>query len=221
MAVLASKATAPPEPEIVKVLVVAPSAAALPKLKVPWAKVTVLLAPRVFTPESTKVPAPDLIRLNAPLMMPVRDNALATPTPPIAEVVMVRSAAKVTTPGNVSAPLPRKLTSAPKVMAPAVVPTTAAPEVLLMEPPLRATVPAAAPSASGTFTLTVPALRMNPPVKVLAAERVSAPAPALVSEMAPPPMIPPTCKVPPLMVMVRLALGVTAPAPSDNELVPA
>ena len=220
MAVLASKATAPPEPEIVKVLVVAPSAAALPKLKVPWAKVTVLLAPRVFTPESTKVPAPDLIRLNAPLMMPVKDSALATPTPPIAEVVMVRSAAKVTTPGNVSAPLPRKLTSAPKVMAPAVVPTTAAPEVLLMEPPLRATVPAAAPSASGTFTLTVPALRVNPPVKVLAAERVSAPVPALVSEMAPPPMIPPTCKVPPLMVTVRLALGVTAPTPSDKEFVP-
>ena len=89
-----------------------------------------------------------------------------------------------------------------------------------MEPPLRATVPAAAPSASGAFTLTVPALRVNPPVKVLAAERVNAPTPALASEMAPPPMMPPTCKVPPLTVTVRLALGVTAPEPSDREFDP-
>ena len=219
IAPLTSSATAPPEPEMVKVLVVAPSAAALPKLKVPWARVTVLVAPSVFAPESTKVPAPVLVRLNAPLMMLARDNALAAPTPPMAAVVMVRSAVKVTAPGKVRAPLPRKFTSAPKVMAPAVVPTTAAPKVLLMEPPLRATVPAAAPSASGAFTLTVPALRMNPPLKVLAPPRVRVPAPALVRLKAPP-MMPPTCRVLALTVTVRLAFNVTAPVPRLSELVP-
>ena len=206
-------------PLITKVLVAAPRAAALPNESVPALRVTVLLPPKVLTPLRINVPAPFFVRLNAPLRMPVRESALAVPKPPMAAVVIVRSAVKVTAPGKVRAPLPRKFTSAPKVMAPAVVPTTAAPEVLLIEPPFRATVPAAAPRASGTFTLTVPALSVKPVEKVLAPPRVRVPVPALVRLKAPP-MIPPTCSVLALTVTVRLAFNVTAPVPRLSEFVP-
>ena len=68
---------------------------------------------------------------------------------------------------------------------------------------------------------TVPCRTVRPVEKVFAPESISVPTPALVSVMAPPPITPPTVRLPLLIVIVRLALGVTAPAPKFKSLDPA
>ena len=58
-------------PWITSVFAMLPSAAALPTLKVPELRVTDFPAPpKVFTPVRLSAPAPDLVRLNAPLTIP-------------------------------------------------------------------------------------------------------------------------------------------------------
>ena len=161
-----------------------------------------------------------MVRLKPPLMMPVRESApVLTPCPgPL--VVMVRLAASVSAPGSVSPALPPKVTSAPHVIKPAVVPVIAAPEVLLIVPPLRATVPVAPPSAAAALTLTVPAERTKAPVRVFAPVSVKVPLPALVRPKVPD-MTPPTCKDFAVTVMMRAPPRATLPVPRLSESVPA
>ena len=148
-------------PLMTKVFVPLPRAALLPIDRVPSFSVIVLLVPKELSPVRMRTPLPAFVRLPAPEMIPESVSApVLTPRPGPA-VVIVRSAASVTAPGKVSAALPPKLISAPRVITPAVVPVIAAPEVLLIVPPLRATVAEAAPRAAAELTFTVPALRTN------------------------------------------------------------
>ena len=130
--------------------------------RVPALKVRLFVAPpKVLLPVRMSEPDPFLIKLKAPPFVPVSVSALVLMPSPGPLVVTVRSAVSVTEPGRLKAALPPKLTSAPQVMRPAAVLTTAAPEVLSMVPPLRASVAAAAPRAAALFTFTRPALRTN------------------------------------------------------------
>jgi hypothetical protein len=98
--------------------------------------------------------------------------------------------------------------------------TTARPLVLSMTPPLMTKVPAVAPRAAALLMLSVPALRMTPPSKVLVPERVRVPAPALVMPKVGPDTEPltPRLLAPSVTVQVwaapraMLLLIVTAPA---------
>ena len=197
---------------MVKVLVTAPSAAALPKLKVPWAKVTVLVAPSVFTPESTKVPAPVFVRLNAPLITPLSVNGLATPSPG-EEVLIVLSAGNARVPARFKGALPRKLiVEADQVIAAVDVVVTEAPEVLSMLPPAIVKALAAVPIAPAVLIFSVPALSTTPPVNVFAPPSVRVPAPSFVKAKAPL-ITPGTMRLLPLTVTVRAAESATVPDP--------
>ena len=207
-------------PLTTKVLVPLPRAMLLPKDRVPAASVKVLLVPNVLAPVRINAPLPDFVRLPAPEMTPESVSAPVLTPKPGPAVVIVRSAASVTAPGNVSGALPPKLMSAPQVMMPAVVPVTEAPDVLLIVPPLRATVAAAAPRAAAELTFTVPAERTNCPVFALAPVSVSVPAPALVMPKAVALTTPPTCRVLAVTVSVRLAPRTTPPVPRFREFVP-
>ena len=134
---------------------------------------------KVLVPERVSVPAPSLVRSPEPENAPVKAVS--------ATVVSVRADEPTESAPKERAP---RLPVAPKVRSPPR--TTALAKVRAEEPTaeitpaLRVTVPV--PKEVFVPAKTVPVLRVNPPVKVLAAESVRAPAPSLVR----PPLVPET-----------------------------
>ena len=161
----------------VTVLATSPSEASEPKVSMPAWTLTVLPAPpKVLAPLSTRLPAPSLVRptLRTP-------SSIAPPTVRVlAETVRTGMSRRVT------APAPRSSDWVPVKVKPwnhcigfPVVSARAAPEVLLRVTPLE-TLKTPVPSAEALPKLSVPAVRLMPPLPLLAPESVSAPAPALV-----------------------------------------
>ena len=81
-------------------------------------------------------------------------------------------------------------------------------------------VKAPVPMEPELLILSVPALIVVPPVYAFCPLRVSVPAPALVRPKPLPEMTPPTVRLPPLTVTVRVAFMATAPVPRFRSFVP-
>ena len=122
-----------------------------------WTRPWLMLRPpeKVLTPESTKVPAPALVRAKAPETTPESVRLFASTR-------MVLAAGRATAPEMVRPLVPRKRRSWVSVRALATVrPATAASS----EPPLRVMAPLPAPVAEASER--TPALTATPPLKVL------------------------------------------------------
>ena len=163
--------------EIVTVLAGSPSEASEPMVSIPaWISTVLPAPPKVLVPLRTSVPVPVLIRptFKSP-------SSSAPPT-----VRVLAETASVGISRSVTAPAPRSRDCVPVKVKPwnhcigfPVVSARAAPEVLLRVTPLE-TLKTPVPSAEALPKLSVPAVRLMPPLPVLAPESVSAPAPALV-----------------------------------------
>ena len=128
-----------------------------------------------MAPESVSVPVPALVRSKpVPATPPLRVRLPVT--------VTVRDALSVAAPESVSALVPANAKS--PFSASALATVSAAAEASSV-PPLIVNVPE--PSADAWPTLSVPAERVSPPVKVFAPERVIAPTPDFVAAMPVPP----------------------------------
>ena len=129
-----------------------------------------------MAPESVSVPVPALVRSKpVPATPPLRVRMPAV-------IVSVRFAPSVAAPESVSALVPANAKS--PFSASALATVSAAAEASSV-PPLIVNVPE--PSADAWPTLSVPAERVSPPVKVFAPERVIAPTPDFVAAMPVPP----------------------------------
>ena len=216
--VIAAEASIAP-PLMTSVLPTTPKALALPMLRTP--SLTVILTDParavVFPPERIRVPFPVFVIPPdaAVVMTPLNVSAFVlTPTPGEFTVMVLTVPPAATVPLKTNGELPTAVKlelSVIGLVAVRVAPNvlsikTPVPVLLIVNPPV--------PRAAAALILTVPLLRVKPPLlKVLAAESVSVPAPALVIPWAEPLMMPPTMRLPPLTVTVGLAVNVTAPLP--------